>query len=316
MQPGREHPERGKPVDKLGFVFAGQGAQTPGMGISICEASPAAREVFARMDGIRPGTSQQCFTADAATLSRTINTQPCLFALDLACAAALAEHGVAPSAVAGFSLGEMAALAQCGILPFEDAARLVCARAQLMDDCASGADTAMAAILRLDNAAVEELCARIGDVYPVNYNCPGQIVVSGGAASVDALVAAAAEQKGRGMKLPVSGAFHSPYMQKASEGLAQYVRTLTFTPARVPLFANRTAAPYADPATEIAQQVKCPVLWERTVRRMAQDGVTTFIELGAGKTLSGLILKILPEAHILRVSDAETLTQTFTTLGR
>ena len=303
-------------MDKLGFVFAGQGAQTPGMGISICEASPAAREVFARMDGIRPGTSQQCFTADAATLSRTINTQPCLFALDLACAAALAAHGIAPDAVAGFSLGEMAALAQCDILPFDEAARLVCTRAQLMDDCAQGADTAMAAILRLDSAAVEELCAKVGDVYPVNYNCPGQIVVSGGTASVDALISAAAEKKGRGMKLPVSGAFHSPYMQKASEGLAEYAGNLPFSPARVPLYANRTAELYADPALEIAQQVKSPVLWERTIRRMAEDGVTTFIELGAGKTLSGLIAKILPDARTLRVSDAETLAQTLTTLGR
>ena len=199
-------------MGKIAFVFAGQGAQYTGMGKELYESSPAARKVFDLADAIRPGTSNQCFSASKEELSRTLNTQPCLFAVDAACAAALTEKGIYADSAAGFSLGELAAAQFAGIASFEEMFRLVIKRAQYMDDaCASSDPTAMAAILRLTAEQVEGICREFDSVYPVNYNSPGQTVVSGDARQIDLLTARVAELKGRAMKLPVSGAFLALY---------------------------------------------------------------------------------------------------------
>lgn len=166
-------------MGKIAFVFAGQGAQYSGMGQSLCEASPAAQAVFDTADKLRPGTSQQCFTAPAEELSITENTQPCLYCVDLAAAKALEEAGVSPDYVAGFSLGEIAALSFAGVFAPEQGFDFVCRRGKAMQAAGEANPGAMAAVLKLSNQQVEELCAGFEKVWPVNYNCPGQLVCAG-----------------------------------------------------------------------------------------------------------------------------------------
>ena len=303
-------------MGKIAFVFAGQGAQYTGMGKELYESSPAARKVFDLADAIRPGTSNQCFSASKEELSRTLNTQPCLFAVDAACAAALTEKGIYADSAAGFSLGELAAAQFAGIAPFEEMFRLVIKRAQYMDDaCASSDPTAMAAILRLTAEQVEGVCREFDSVYPVNYNSPGQTVVSGDARQIDLLTARVAELKGRAMKLPVSGAFHSPYMHSAAEKLKGDLESMTFAAPRIPLYANRTAQPYGDAVQLLSEQVENPVRWEQTVRAMITDGVDTFVECGAGKTLSGLIARIDGNVKVCRAEDDATLADALAKIG-
>lgn len=303
-------------MGKIAFVFAGQGAQYTGMGKELYESSPAARKVFDLADAIRPGTSNQCFSASKEELSRTLNTQPCLFAVDAACAAALTEKGIYADSTAGFSLGELAAAQFAGIASFEEMFRLVIKRAQYMDDaCASSDPTAMAAILRLTAEQVEGICREFDSVYPVNYNSPGQTVVSGDARQIDLLTARVAELKGRAMKLPVSGAFHSPYMHSAAEKLKDDLESMTFAAPRIPLYANRTAQPYGDAVQLLSEQVENPVRWEQTMRAMIADGVDTFVECGAGKTLSGLIARIDGNVKVCRAEDDATLADALAKIG-
>lgn len=296
-------------MGKIAFVFAGQGAQYTGMGRSLFESSPAARQVFDCADHIRPGTSEQCFTAEKEILSQTCNTQPCLFAVDLSCAEALREAGVTPDGAAGFSLGEIAALAFCGLLSREEAFTLVCRRGILMDGCARQKPGAMLAVLKLSIAQVEELCAQVGEVYPVNYNCPGQLVVAAPSEKLTVLAGMVADAGGKCVPLAVSGAFHSPFMEEASQGLREELKKLTLHAPALPLYANATARPYtAEQAPElIASQVKSPVRWQETIEGMTADGFDTFVEVGPGKTLSGLIKKISRESRVFRVEDNESL---------
>ncbi|MDR3998187.1 MAG: ACP S-malonyltransferase, partial [Evtepia sp.] len=160
-------------MGKIAFVFAGQGAQYPGMGQELAQCSPAAAQVFQQLDALRPGTSQQCFSGTEAELKETRNTQPCMFAVELAAAAALEEKGLRADLAAGFSLGEIGALAYTGAVDLETGFHLVCRRGELMQQAAEAQPTAMAAVLKLENAAVEALCAQFPETYPVNYNCPG-----------------------------------------------------------------------------------------------------------------------------------------------
>ena len=185
-----------------------------------------------------------------------------------------------------------------------------------MDDaCASSDPTAMAAILRLTAEQVEGVCREFDSVYPVNYNSPGQTVVSGDARQIDLLTARVAELKGRAMKLPVSGAFHSPYMHSAAEKLKGDLENMTFAAPRIPLYANRTAQPYGDAVQLLSEQVENPVRWEQTVRAMIADGVDTFVECGAGKTLSGLIARIDGNVKVCRVEDDATLADALAKIG-
>lgn len=298
-------------MGQIAFVFAGQGAQFPGMGQELYETSAAARAVFDLCESLRPGTLSQCFHGPKEVLDRTVHTQPCLFAMDLACARAAQQAGLSPAACAGFSLGEVAAAAFCGILTDAEAFRLVCSRGQWMDDCAQAHPGGMAAVLRLTAQQVEQVCQGIDGAYPVNYNAPGQTVVAGTQQALAQLREAVAAQRGRALPLSVSGAFHSPYMREASERLHAQLQALPLRAASLPLYANATAQPYPDAPEEIAallaRQVQSPVRWQQSVERMAQDGIDTFVEVGAGKTLSGLVKKIVPAATVCRVEDARTL---------
>lgn len=295
-------------MGQIAFVFAGQGAQTPGMGRSLYQVSPAAKAVFDVADVLRPGTSAQCFEGTKEELMVTGNTQPCLYCVDLAAAEALREAGVVPAAAAGFSLGEIAALRFCGAVSPEDGFSIVCQRAGRMQAAAEQTDAAMAAVVKLANAEVESLCAKYQAVYPVNYNCPGQLVVAGARGELEAFKEDVKAAGGKALPLAVSGGFHSPFMDEAAEAFAADLAAFSFGPVSIPLYSNYTAQPYTgDAAVLLKNQMKSPVRWQKTVENMLAAGVDTFVEVGPGKTLCGLIRKINPSAAVYQVEDEESL---------
>lgn len=296
-------------MGKIAFVFSGQGAQYPGMGQSLCEASPAAKAVFGLADGLRPGTSQQCFSGTAEELSMTKNTQPCLYCVDLAAARALEEKGVRADFVAGFSLGEVAAATFTGVFSDEAGFEFVCRRAAAMQKAAEENPGSMVAVLKLTNEKVEELCGQFTQVWPVNYNCPGQLVVAGEAGQLKDFQELVKAAGGRAAPLAVSGGFHSPFMESASAKLAEYLAAVGTGEPRMPLYANFNARPYTSGSAKelLTSQVKSPVHWQETIEALAAEGVDTFLECGPGKTLCGLIKKTVKTARTFQVQDAETL---------
>ncbi|MDX1934392.1 MAG: ACP S-malonyltransferase [Capsulimonadales bacterium] len=297
----------------IAFIFPGQGAQAVGMGRDLYERSAAARQAFDVISGACGySVSGLCFDGPEELLKQTEYTQPALFATECAALAACREAGLTPMAVAGHSVGEYAALVAAGVLTSEAGARLVKARAAAMGHAAQAQSGTMAAILGLDADVVAELCAATpGIVVPANDNCPGQVVISGETAAVEA-VSVRLKERGakRVMPLAVSGAFHSPLMQAAAESLANTLESTTVRAPEIPVVANVTAD-YEGTADEIrrnlAAQVAGPVRWTETIRRLTSDGYTTFIECGPGSVLAGLVKRIAPEAKTYSVGDMTTL---------
>ena len=299
-------------MGKIAFVFSGQGAQAPGMGKELYECSAAAKAVFELCDSIRPGTSEQCFNGTKEELTVTANTQPDMFAVEVAAARALVEAGIQPDALAGFSLGEISALAFSGAVSLEDGFKLVCRRGELMQEASNAADSAMVAVVKLPPEKVEELAGQFDQVYPVNYNSPAQTVCAGLSSSMDGFKAAVKAAGGRALPLKVSGAFHSPFMSSAAKGLAEVLAPMEFAAPSCPLYSNVTAQPYEDGQFKdlLSRQVENPVRWQTIVENMIAAGVDTFIEVGPGKTLAGLIGKINSDVRALNVEDAERLKHT------
>lgn len=301
-------------MGKIAFLFAGQGAQSVGMGKDLYDNNAAAKAVFDMGEAIRPGSESMCFEGPGEALTQTENTQPCLFLTDLACARALEAAGVKADVAAGFSLGELPALAFAGVLSDDDAFRLVTLRGQKMSECASKHPGSMVAALKLDNAKVEEVCAGFKNVYPVNYNCPGQLSCAGAVEELDAFVDAVKAAGGRAVKLAVSGAFHTPFMAETTQALAAKLETMQVNAPELTLYSNLTGEVYPSQKEQIietvSKQASNSVRWEKTIRDMAANGVDTFIEVGAGTTLSGLVKRTLTDVRVFNVCDMATLEET------
>lgn len=298
-------------MGKIAFIFSGQGAQYSGMGKELYEASPAAKAVYDMADSVREGTSRQCFEGSTEELCKTVNTQPCVFTADLAAAYALVERGIKPDCVAGFSLGEIAALAFSKMLSDEEAFKLVCKRGELMDKAATENPGAMAAVMKITPQQVEEICSKFDKTYPVNYNSPAQTVVATTSENADKFCEAVKEAGGRAKLLAVSGAFHSPFMAEAADGLAEYMENVDFSEPETVIYSDVTAKPYeGDYKALVKAQVESPVKWQTIVENMVADGVDTFIEVGVGKTLTGLVKRINGDVKAFKVetpADIEAL---------
>lgn len=298
-------------MGKIAFVFAGQGAQSVGMGKDVYDAIPEAREVFTKADAVRPETSAQCFEADAAELMQTKNTQPCVYTVDLAMAAALEAAGIHADMAAGYSLGELAALTYAGAMTIEEGTRVVAERGRLMQIASEAHETGMAAVLKLQDDKVEEICAKYPDLYPVNYNSDGQVSVAGDKEQLQQMAGDVKAERGLAKILDVSGAFHSPYMNQAAEDFASFLKDAEIRTVNMPVYSNRTALPYeGDYKQLLVEQIINPVYWKKLVRNMIDEGVDTFIELGPGKALTSMITRISKDVKMYRVSDMETLQKT------
>lgn len=284
------------------YVFPGQGAQFSGMGADLYEKSAAVRELFDRADQILGfSISKIMFTGTDEELRQTKVTQPAVFLHSVALAKALGDS-FQPDMVAGHSLGEFSALVAAGAMNFEDGLRLVSKRALAMQKACEAVPSTMAAVLGLPDEKVEEICkATDGIVVPANYNCPGQLVISGEIPAVDAACEAAkAAGAKRALRLPVGGAFHSPLMEPAREELAKAIAETAFKAPVCPVYQNVSTTAITDPEQiqkNLIAQLTAPVKWTQSVQNMVKDGATVFIEVGPGKVLQGLVKKIEPSAE-------------------
>lgn len=291
-------------MGKIAFVFSGQGDQYPGMGKELAEKYPIAAQMYELCDRLRPGTLVQCFEGTQEELKETKNTQPCLFAMELAAASVLLEKGIHPHAVAGFSLGEVAAATLSGIFDYETGFRLVLKRGELMQREVEKLDTSMAAVVKLTPDEVQEVCEKYSDVYPVNFNCPGQITVSGLSSQMPGFLKDVKAKGGRAIPLKVKGAFHSPFMNGVAGAFKKELAKVKIREGWVTLYSNLTAEPYTDHVIDLlSRQISSPVQWERLIRNMIAQGADTFIEVGPGKTLTNMIKKISTDVRALNVSE-------------
>ena len=305
-------------LSKTAIIFPGQGAQTVGMGKDIAEASQAARGVFDDADRIL-GTdlSDLCFNGPADRLNATDMSQPAIFVTSVAIWRALETSGrieeFAPEAMAGLSLGEYTALHLAGWIAFDEALRLVARRGRLMQDAAEKNPGGMVSLMGIDEEQVRKLCERAAEgqpLGPANFNCPGQIVISGAKAACARAVDLADALGGRAIPLTVAGAFHSPLMEPAVEGLKTALATARIEKGRIGVVSNVSADYHADPdgvRALLCEQVAKPVRWQASIERLVAEGFERFVEIGPGRVLTGLMRKINRAATALNVSNAASL---------
>lgn len=295
-------------MGKIAFVFSGQGAQKAGMGKAFYEANETVHGLFDGAEALRTGTLKQCFEGTAEELKETQNTQPCLYLADLAAAITLSEAGITSEGVAGFSLGELPALAFAGAYSPLDGFQLACARGKAMAQAAAEYPASMLAVMKLENSKVEEVCKQFKQVYPVNYNAPGQLVVAGAKEEMDAFNKAIREAGGRGLPVAVGGGFHSPFMDEARREFAEAAKAFDLKKPAITVYSNFTTEPYTENVRELMeQQINHSLRWQESIERMAADGFDTFIEVGVGDTLKKLIKRILPDAKVYSVSNMEEI---------
>jgi [acyl-carrier-protein] S-malonyltransferase len=308
---------------RLAFCFPGQGSQAVGMGRAFHEASSAARAVFEEAsDALGLDVAKLCFEGPESELQLTANTQPAVLTVSVAGARLLAERGLLPTVVGGHSLGEYAALVAAGALSFADAVRVVRRRGEFMQEAVPVGTGAMAAILGVTLPVVEEICREAGDsevLDVANINSPGQIVVAGHRSAIERAVALAAARGGkRSVLLPVSAPFHCRLMAPAAERLAKVLSDVRAADPRPPVVRN-VDAELTTRADEVrpflVRQVTAPVRWADCVRRMAREGCRTFLEVGPGRVLTGLLKRIDAELTGLAVEDVAGLDRAVAALG-
>lgn len=306
----------------VGFVFPGQGSQDVGMGRAMAEVSAGARAAFEEADRALEGDARSlsslCFEGPLEELTLTANTQPAILTTSIACLRALRERlpGLRPAMVAGHSLGEYSALVAAGALSLGETVRLVRLRGRAMQEAVPAGVGAMSALVGLEADTVAALCEQVREampgrvVEPANYNAPGQLVVAGHADAVARLGELAAERKGKAIPLKVSAPFHCSLMRPAGERLSEALETVRVSALECPVVANVDACPNSDPSRVkdlLVRQVAGAVRWEQCVKAMIDGGITTFVEIGPGKVLAGLIRRIHKGALVHNVSDPASL---------
>lgn len=310
---------------KLGFLYAGQGSQHPGMGADLYGAYPAFRAVLDRAD-VDFDLKEVCFTDSRNLINQTRYTQPCMVAFAAGLTAVLLERGVIPSVAAGLSLGEYSALHAAGVFDARTAIRTAAFRGQAMERAAQGIESGMTAVLGLDRAALEEACGEassLGVVAVANYNCPGQLVIGGEKAAVEK-AAALAKEKGarRCVPLKVSGPFHTPLMAPAGTALESYFKTVSFAGPAIPVIFNclgRPKGPDGSISELLVRQVQSSVYMEDSIRAMAEMGVDGILEIGPGTALSGFVRRTVPEMPVYAVEtvpDVERLPEWLAALDK
>jgi [acyl-carrier-protein] S-malonyltransferase len=321
-EPTAVQPELSGNLRKLAFVFPGQGSQVVGMGKQLAEAYPSAADIFSRADEILGfPLTKLCWEGPEEELRRTVNAQPALLTCSMAVLRVIEEAGLRADLLAGHSLGEFSAWVAAGALNFSDALQLVRKRGELMEQAAAAKPGGMLAVLGMEPPALKEILSRVKDGVAVmaNINCTGQIVVSGEESALRQVRELAMQNGARAVPLRVSGAFHSPLMESGARAFKTELSKVRINPAHPAVICNTTARPARTPDAirqAMAAQMTSPVLWEPTMQKMAQQGIGTFLELGPGEVLCGLIKRTLPNAQAFPIGEPEKLQEVVACLKR